>query len=446
MVNQIPQATQLQTTALPGQPVTLQTAMPGRNVTVQKRKDFEIFPSNPFYGCLRVYSDRYQGILPSFGIKKTDFFRVTQLFDDIKEGRTKIQINRDKHFHFFILNIFKKLMTREHGREFIQEILAKPTLSVVHIDPCHPLCYPSESTVLSLDSRIVSRIYFSSQERTLDIIIRKSNGFFGRADIPDFILLAHELVHTLYDSPQKKEHMKPSFNKRLVNKEEEVTILGGSNKFSENSIRQAFGLPARVTHRWAEKRSNSVKVGGNQLTLEESNYFSQIISCGLYDELEAFLKENPDLGQKKTVHGFPSLYFALEIAAMFDDLKMFQLIESELNKNSKNLCVLYQEFYLAMACLKGHSYGVLKYILGLPNLTKQVHLQDSFGNNLLHILLSNFPKDQQNKKIAYEFVAQLKMAVDLKQKNLNGETPLDTAVKNDVPLDIVQFLMVDKPK
>jgi len=65
---------------------------------------------------------------------------------------------------------------------------------------------------------------------------------------PRFMILAHELVH-VHRAQRGMIEAKGSFrNDGYVNQEEFETIAGHSYKFTENKLRQSFGMPSRFGH------------------------------------------------------------------------------------------------------------------------------------------------------------------------------------------------------
>ena len=65
---------------------------------------------------------------------------------------------------------------------------------------------------------------------------------------PRFMILAHELVHVHRAQRGVLEPKGSHRNDGYVNQEEFETIAGNSYKFTENKLRQSFGMPARFGH------------------------------------------------------------------------------------------------------------------------------------------------------------------------------------------------------
>jgi ankyrin repeat protein len=174
-----------------------------------------------------VFKDSFSGSLPLNGIREGDFHKYNELYKKLEIGSTKVSIEGSDDFKTLILSSLKKLIERESGRELLDEFFMKAVPEKVEIkqgEESETGVLPDpftqkETYVIRMDTNPQRTLYiFSTELQTNKKIAVK---------IPFFMTLAHEMVHVLHLSKDRKGMDEaPTLSPRFHNMEEQVTISG----------------------------------------------------------------------------------------------------------------------------------------------------------------------------------------------------------------------------
>lgn len=281
----------------------LGSSIPSSNPITHKMLPIE--EGDPFFNRgLIVFSDTYTGLMPLNGIKESEFKACKEYLIKFTNGETKLRIGEGVHeeskekFKEMIIN----LLTRQIGRDLLNAIeccnFPKVTLM------------PGEEWLARTDNLIVfanlsaQGIYFSINSEGEKVYHIK----------PNFISLAHELIHILHENSDPKNKLnlkKPTMSLTsqspeidFDNQEEQYTIAGLKeviqfnrettlssdffenfdaydtsafyDRFNENNFLAAFSttknpLPPRINHRAIDFRGSSSKTVVNLDTFKEKD-------------------------------------------------------------------------------------------------------------------------------------------------------------------------------
>ena len=188
----------------------------------------EISSNSPFADTdLVLFKDDYSGHMPLNGIKETELKETEELFKDIQDGKTQLEIDKtDIKFSYKVEIEIKKLLTRKIGRTMLSKVCqnSKKTLIVKSIkrevsgfslEKTNP-CYNEN------EGKLVHNI-----DHEFWCIGMTSSGKRGLFILPSYVILGHELIHASF--PEKlsaQAGAAPSMEKEYDIFEEQVVITG----------------------------------------------------------------------------------------------------------------------------------------------------------------------------------------------------------------------------
>lgn len=159
-----------------------------------------------------VFKDDYRGTLPRNGITESGLKAITQIYNDILEGKSKIIMDsRDDDFKAEMYLSIKTLLTREIGRKLIKQVLSLQ----------HP-------TVLKwgVKSKITGNVITMDTQMMDKLIGLHPSGKLAGYPSATFLALGHELIHRIHPKGYEYSQQKPTLGKEYDHLEEQVTIVG----------------------------------------------------------------------------------------------------------------------------------------------------------------------------------------------------------------------------
>lgn len=261
---------------------------------------------NPFHGTdlviIDVKNEHEKLNLPLNFISKNEFNEITEFYSNLCAGKDSkfLVAGSTEEFKKEILEAIKKLLTRKVGRQLFKRLKADPSVTEILIDESSTKGSKAFHTKSGKASTLRKLQIDIHEDR--ELITKTSKKGNERLSNPVFTALAHELIHILH----KKSHEDGN--------EEHRTITGWSpdgtfDEVNENSIRAAFGLGYRTTHKGVEKKPSSLKLDDSEeIPKELGQYLFSIVTGELESELAEFFKanDNIDLSTKK-LKGYPLL-------------------------------------------------------------------------------------------------------------------------------------------
>lgn len=437
--------------------------------------------SNPFiFTDLMVFKESYKGAFPLNGInfkesknsKDIPFDDLTSFYEDIRLGNTKFQIEGNEAFKEIVWRDIKKLLTRKLGRMLIKRLINKQKVETIKI-------IESERSRCTFGFESVTIYFYPSNN--LWGISKNSKGKKILIHLPSFLIFAHEMIHALYDhkNPHKKKELtKEMNNSNLIdlnfdNLDEQENIIGirqpidwqndqsvldldedeleklllstpifKYNKISENTLRSAFRMPYRADHKGIEKPTH-LTISGTEIDPKLNDYFQFLVSNELLDELDEFAKINQHIDLTKiTIKGRNFLETSLETTLKSDNLTVFKkLLDLGANPNfyletsNEEEFSLFEDenvskmkWHFVQYAAHSHAERILCYLLSVemrPKIHFEINHQDEMGNTLLHNLLHH----SYIAPAANTVQLLLNLGLDLKLKNIQGETVLFKTAK-----------------
>lgn len=222
--------------------------------------------NNPFFFTdLIVFDDTYKGPLPTNGILKTDFEKLTMFYDELILENSPLKISGTIQFKLEVMKAIKILLTRPTGRKLLYFIFKphffdylKNLILFRYVDyevKClaAPIASYANMTTSEEDkTRFEIHLSFNKQS---EVFLESKDGQINQTEkSPFFITLAHELIHIRHFIMRKKWTANKIQELNLYSNEyEKVAITGILNDqtqddISENSIRSEFGLIPRIYH------------------------------------------------------------------------------------------------------------------------------------------------------------------------------------------------------
>ncbi|HEX2580067.1 MAG TPA: hypothetical protein VHK67_06680, partial [Rhabdochlamydiaceae bacterium] len=178
---------------------------------------------------LVLVSDDYSSLLSSNGIQVGELRQAEELFKQIQEGKTALEIDRtDPDFFQQTLKDIKKLLTRKLGRKLIIKVCQRPKKVMIVKSAwvtTHNNTVPFEKTSPSYHDK-EEKIIHNPNLRYM-LVGMTSSGKRTLYLLPSYLILGHECIHA--SDPEKgtiRLHRKSSMGKVFSNEEEQYVIIG----------------------------------------------------------------------------------------------------------------------------------------------------------------------------------------------------------------------------
>lgn len=236
-------------------------------------------------------------------IRKSDADYFLHLYNEIREGRAKLQISGPDDFRAAALKHIATLLTRPSGRHLIGSICSLGRQTVIR--PASR----STTRMYEDDPRVFVRMNF--KEKTYSVCMDSNKQITFREN-PPFLALAHELIHALHfdwkksakeeDGKESKiDFRSPSPDPSYTNLNEQLTIAGLKDEddlLSENLLRCEFNLLPRKGHLSSDFPSFA---SGDEPFLDVPNErgvtrLENAVRLGARNEVEVLLKTGANPG------------------------------------------------------------------------------------------------------------------------------------------------------
>lgn len=180
-------------------------------------------------------------------IHGTEAASILQLYDDIVQNKTSLDIQGSEEFKSLVLRDIQTLLTRPQGRKLLKVICALKRKIAIRHGKTPKMSLPDLGIVLNF-------------KKTFSTKCEDSDGNVHIIASPSYMIFAHEIIHLLhYDASLNHPNCLPSLKvlnrkshlRGFENVSEQLTILGIPGDQSipcENSLRAEFDLMARVSH------------------------------------------------------------------------------------------------------------------------------------------------------------------------------------------------------
>lgn len=256
--------------------------------TISPKEVFKaVFAPEEFLDTDLVVVPRSKKDLALNEIYEVDAYLWAGTLEQIREGKTCLQIEGDEFFKATVNFYLKILITRPTGRKLLQAILS--------LDK--PLYFVKDSvnkTTISFENgKLVLRVFLTGNERTFYFICAV-DGEPRLIETPYVTIVAHELIHVLqnssYSIPDLKVLSGCASYRPVI---EEFTIAGveGHDGLpSENAIRAEFGLPMRLAHFTSGFPPFDPLIHNPRATIGGYRWLAQSVYLGLTVEVAKLLK------------------------------------------------------------------------------------------------------------------------------------------------------------
>lgn len=178
-------------------------------------------PGSPFADTdMVIFKDDYRGTLPRNAIKESELKKITETYDDIVKGRSKIRmVTKDDDFIKEMLLCIKTLLTREIGRKLIEKVIDLPDITIIK---------------WGIKCKIKGNEIQMLTEMDDHLIGQHPSGKLASYSSGIFLALGHELIHRIHPKGYDHSQRKPTLGPEYDNLEDQITITGfkGSKKGS----------------------------------------------------------------------------------------------------------------------------------------------------------------------------------------------------------------------
>lgn len=279
----------------------------------------ELPSDHPFKNSrLIVFKDTYRGIVPVNGIRESELLAITQMYLEITNNKTVIQIQGNSEFNSIVHDCIKSWMITELGREGLKDLLLNHAGKILTIRPTTPT-FPNTITKWGKTTES-AEIFFDPFEQDLIFCQSKFKGEKELMQSPLYLNLWHELEHgrqifrsnsleeyiafrsrplTLgpeYQNYSEQSVIMPHVNlPPFPNSMEEVENIPWSppqpypqgRTFTENDLRSVMGLPPRIGHRGVSLPPKHFDISN----ADSINYFVDLCHTGCVKEVREILTE-----------------------------------------------------------------------------------------------------------------------------------------------------------
>ena len=411
-----------------------------------------------FEGCsLEIYEDTYKGNLPKDGIRKSDFPKLKELYNDIVNDRGFFTIEGGKEFTSSIKGILKDVLMMKTGRTLLLGLLENDNKILIRKADKSLISFDDLKKCLVVDFDLSDNTYIQtilpdgSKELVkttplIDLLHELNHGlielgeiyaplqgkdkkeYFDRGEFrnitgntadpseADFQKLIRK-TKDQFTSAQQKEHKEledvsefskwknlRSTSEEALAKElssyEAARIPGGKIITYENLFRHELKLPMRDGH-FGLKKPTDLKISTPEMTAEIGKYFNDICTHGYIKEIKEFLDINHDLIDK------PIMIKAINIALIncvtdknLDGLKaMIKFGLISINHQVPPSDVKLSNInLLELTSASGFADGV-SYLLTMPSADKLINTITEKGDSLLHVVVYGNSSQSEITKI-----------------------------------------------
>jgi ankyrin repeat protein len=385
---------------------------------------------------LIILKDAYKGSMPINGIKEKDFKEITLLFSKICEGDSKLKIsNNTPEYVILIKEAIKILLTREIGRNLLTKICNRETdLPILILDNngCDG-CFSDSS------------IKIGSAFNDIGFIEMHPSGKHKLNTRPLYIILGHELIHTLHPDLAIDLRTPPSMQKEFDNMEEQMTIVGLRKNLSLNTNSEIQEpIPKNNYNEYNELNERNLTAaftGGRNIWYPRSHHHSPVhnkegdikrhIASLIWNNV---LYDLEKLLEDKTIdlNEILSPESPLNIASMAGSLDVLKFLikidPAGINTKSKSGNTPFWSAvnsYIRESSKDINKYKYLdntNYIPTLEVLYKaksDINITDDIGNNIFHYMLKSGDKEGMRKFLEWGGNAHL--------ENNKGQTAIEYA-------------------
>lgn len=232
--------------------------------------------------------------------------RIMEIYDQsFEEAQTKqilahLEIRGTREFQNKIKEDIAKIGRARIGRELFARIIRSGKKVIIEEGEANEFLHHLQKITLSQQPTVVQ--------------VAGEEGKTKWARLPDYIVLAHEMIHFMHFAEEDIPDPNAPATKGFTNLEEEYTITGrgpnGLNTVSENAMEVELGLPVRMSH----VGSIFPPEHPNNLYMDVDGWMRshEVATLGMLDELARYITLGMDIDEPTKPDGQTCLHLAVK--------------------------------------------------------------------------------------------------------------------------------------